>query len=132
MSDRFCDTNVLLYLIGADPQKAEIAERLLRSRPTISVQVLNEFAHAARRKTMRSWPEILRILDLIGNMTNVVPLTYDIHISGIELIGLHKFAVYDAMIVAAALERGCVVLWSEDMQHGQLIEGRLRILNPFV
>jgi predicted nucleic acid-binding protein len=132
MNDRFCDTNVLLYLLSNDQRKAAVAERLLRSIPTISVQVLNEFAYAARCKTMRSWPEILNMLSLIVTATDVVPLTYDIHVAGIDLVGLHKFSVYDAMIVAAALEHGCTTLYSEDMQHGQLIAGQLRILDPFL
>jgi predicted nucleic acid-binding protein len=131
MNDRFCDTNVLLYLIGSDQSKISVAERILRARPTISVQVLNEFAHAARQKAMREWPEVVDMLALIVTAAEVVPLTYDIHVAGMDLIGRHKFSIYDAMIVAAALEAGCTTLFSEDMQHGQLIAGRLHIVNPF-
>jgi predicted nucleic acid-binding protein len=132
MSDRFCDTNVLLYMISDDQPKADRAERILRAQPTVSAQVLNEFAHAARRKAMRPWPEIVDMLGLIVTAAEVVPLTYEIHVAGIDLVERYKFATYDAMIVAAALEAGCTTLYSEDMQHGQLIASRLRILNPFV
>jgi predicted nucleic acid-binding protein len=132
MSGRFCDTNVLLYLISDDLSKIARAEQILRARPTISVQVLNEFAHAARRKAMREWPEIVDMLGLIVTAAEVVPLTYGVHVVGMDLIERYKFSIYDAMILAAALEAGCTTLYSEDMQHGQFIAGRLRIVNPFL
>ena len=132
MSVSFCDTNVLLYLIGKDAAKAAVAERVLLGRPTISVQVLNEFAHAAKRKSMRSWPEIVDILALVrGAAAEIRPVTVDTHQVGMELFQRYQFALYDAMIVAAALEAGSDTLWSEDMQDGLLVAGQLRIRNPF-
>jgi predicted nucleic acid-binding protein len=44
----------------------------------------------------------------------------------------HGFSIFDALVVAAALQAGCSTLWSEDMQHGLMIDRRLRILNPFL
>ena len=44
----------------------------------------------------------------------------------------HRFSYWDSLIVAAALDAGCDTLYSEDMQHGQVVEGRLRLVNPFV
>lgn len=132
MSGSFCDTNVLLYLIGDDAPKAAIAERVLLERPVISVQVLNEFANVAKRKSLRSWLEILDILGVITATTaSVRPMTIDTHRLGIDLVALHRFAIYDAMLVAAALEAGCHTFHSEDMHDGLLIAGRLRIRNPF-
>ena len=132
MSGSFCDTNVLLYLLSQDQAKAAIAERLLTTRLVISVQVLNEFAHVARRKSLRTWPEIVDMLDKLRALTDLRPLALETHLVGIGIVGRHQFNLYDAMIVAAALEAGCDTLYSEDMQHGQMIEGRLRIANPFV
>lgn len=132
MTGSFCDTNVLLYLIGNDPLKAVVAERVLRERPTISVQVLNEFANVARRKSLRTWPEILEILEIIGRTTATVrPVTVETHRLGLDLVARHQFSIYDAMLVAAALEAGCHTLHSEDMHDGLLVAGRLRIVNPF-
>lgn len=131
MSDRFCDTNVLLYLIGDDDAKATRAEQILRAGPTISVQVLNEFASVARRKARKEWPEVRDMLNLISVAAEVVPLTYEVHIVGMDVAQRHNFHIYDALIIAAALEAGCTTLYSEDMQHGQLIAGRLRIVDPF-
>ena len=132
MSGSFCDTNVLLYLIGDDPPKAVTAERVLRERPLISAQVLNEFANVAKRKSLRMWPEILDMLRIITRTTaGVRPVTLETHRLGLDLVARHQFAIYDAMLVAAALEAGCHTLHSEDMHDGLLVAGRLRISNPF-
>ncbi|MDB5654248.1 MAG: hypothetical protein JWQ94_1861 [Tardiphaga sp.] len=60
-----------------------------------------------------------------------MPLTVDIHQSGLRLAERYGFSIYDSFIVAAALAADCDTLWSEDMQHGMLIDARLRIANPF-
>ena len=132
MNDRFADTNVLLYLTSKEIVKARVAERLLGEGLVISVQVMNEFANAGRRKIGLSWAEIHEMLDTISAISTVVPLTLAIHWRGLAIAERYLLATYDAMIVAAALEAGCNTLFSEDMQHGQMIEGRLRIANPFV
>ncbi|MDB5538655.1 MAG: PilT protein domain protein [Devosia sp.] len=132
MSGSFCDTNVLLYLISSDAPKAAVAEQMLFERPFISVQVLNEFANVAKRKSLRAWAEILDILQVITRTTaGVRPMTVATHNLGIELVTRHQFAIYDAMLVAAALEAECHTLYSEDMHDGLLVAGRLRIVNPF-
>ena len=53
------------------------------------------------------------------------------HDLGVELAERHGFAVYDAMIAAAALEAGCSILFTEDLQDGLRIGRRLRVRNPF-
>lgn len=131
MSASFCDTNILLYLLSQEQAKAAAAEDLLRQKPIVSVQVLNEFAHAARRKSMRTWDEIIDVLVLLRAFCPVRPLELDTHLLGLDIVRRYRFSLFDAMIVAAALQAGCSTLWSEDMQHGQVIEGRLQIVNPF-
>jgi predicted nucleic acid-binding protein len=132
MSGRFADTNVLLYLTSGDLAKAQTAERLLDEGLVLSVQVLNEFAHVARRKFGLSWAQTNDMLGTITSVSTVVPLTLETHRRGLALAELHRFATYDAMIVAAAELSGCDVLYSEDMHAGMLVAGRLRIVNPFV
>lgn len=131
MRGRFADTNVLLYLTSGDLQKANVAERLLDEGLILSVQVLNEFANVARRKFDMSWAQVNHALGVIAAVSTVVPVTLAIHRRGLALAEEHRFATYDAMIVAAAELSGCSTLYSEDMQHGRLIAGQLRILNPF-
>ena len=133
MKDKlFADTNVLLYLLSQDAQKADQAEVVLNKGLMISVQVLNEVTQVLRRKIKLSWPEIHTFLALIQSLCTVQPLTIETHAQGLTLAERYHFLVYDSMIVAAALLAQCRILYSEDMQHGLLVEGRLLIQNPFV
>jgi predicted nucleic acid-binding protein len=127
----FFDTNVVLHLLSADAVKADRAEELLATGGMISVQVLNEFASVASRKLRLSWPEIRDVLAPIRVICPVVPLSVDTHDRALLLVERYGLSLYDALIVAAALLAGCKTLYSEDMQHGQVIERQLTISNPF-
>ncbi len=131
VTDRFIDTNVLLYLLSEDAQKADRAEEVLVAGGTVSIQVLNEFASVASRKLRMSVTEIREVLSTIRALCKVVPLAEDTHDRGLQIAEKYKFSIYDAMIVAAALLSDCNTLLSEDMQHGQKIDGTLKIQNPF-
>jgi predicted nucleic acid-binding protein len=127
----FFDSNVVLYLGLHGTKKADRAERLLQSGGSISVQVLNECANVLRLKRKVPWPETHAFLAEVLSMVRVWPITIEIHRSGLRLAERYGFSVYDSFIVAAALAADCDTLWSEDMQHGMLVEQRLRIANPF-
>lgn len=76
--------------------------------------------------------EIQEILTQIRTICAVELITIDTHDCGIQLAMQYRLSIYDAMIVAAALLAGCTTLYSEDMQHGQVIDNQLIIRNPFV
>lgn len=138
MSDKvFVDTNVLVYLFGivkgarSDP-RMEIAEQIVAGGASISVQVLNEFVQVCRQKARLDWEKITQILDLIKQLCNpAIPLTRDTHWEAVSIARRYGFHFYDSLIVAAAMEGGCTVLCTEDLQHGQKV-GSLRIENPFL
>lgn len=131
MPGDFFDTNVLIYLASGRSEKADRAESLIRGGGTISVQVLNEIANVGRRKMRLSWEEVHGFLTLIRGLLPVEPVTVATHRSGLALAERYRLSIYDAMIAAAALLADCNRLWSEDMQHGMLIDQRLRVVNPF-
>jgi predicted nucleic acid-binding protein len=131
VSADFFDTNILLYSWSGDTVKAARAEELLMAGGVISVQVLNELALVARRKLKRDWAATRALVEPFSRFLTVVPVTRAVHERGMALGERHGFAVYDAMLVAAALEAGCEVFWSEDFHHGLVVEGRLRVVNPF-
>jgi predicted nucleic acid-binding protein len=131
MSGNFLDSNVLLYATSLDHIKADRVRVLLGSGGTISVQVLNEIAHVTLRKFRMSWADTKSFLSTIRDLLTVEPLTPDTHATGLRLAERYGFAIYDSMIVAAALAADCDTLWSEDMHDGLLVEKRLRIVNPF-
>ena len=126
----FADTNVILYLLDGG-EKADRAEAILRTGPRISVQVLNEALVNCRRKAGMSWGEADAFLRGLRALCPVEGVTVQTHEVGRALAERYGFPVYDAMIVASALIAGCGVLWSEDMQDGLVVEGRLRVVNPF-
>ncbi|HSW20048.1 MAG TPA: PIN domain-containing protein [Ramlibacter sp.] len=127
----FADTNVVLYLMSRDAQKAEQARAVVAERPIISVQVLNEITNVARRKLALPWNEIDEFLQLVRGLCPVEPLTLQSHDLGRGLCERYQLSVYDAMIVSSALLARCDTLYSEDMQAGLRIEKALTIVNPF-
>jgi predicted nucleic acid-binding protein len=127
----FLDTNVLLYLAGSDAAKAARSEALVEAGGVVSVQVLNELANVARRTMGLDWDQIHAMLATFRGLLAVRPLTVEVHEAGLALAERYGLSVYDAMIVAAALDAGCEVLWSEDMHHGLVVADRLRIVDPF-
>jgi predicted nucleic acid-binding protein len=131
MPGDFLDTNVLVDVAAGSSAKAKRAERIIAAGGVISVQVLNELANVARRKMQLSWVETRGFLSLIRGLLPVHPITVEIHETGLAMAERHGLSIYDAMIVASALHADCDRLWTEDMQHGMKIEGRLRIADPF-
>ncbi|BBL60184.1 PIN domain-containing protein [Methylomonas koyamae] len=128
----FFDSNVLLYLLSADDTKANRAEALLADGGAISVQVLNEFTSVATRKFKMSYAEVREALEVVKAICQIDPLSVDIHERGLDIAERYGFSWYDSLIVAAALVAQCECLYSEDLQHGQVVDNQLRIVNPFI
>ena len=136
MKRGFVDTNILVYAADStaqDPRKTQIArELLLQPALSLSVQVLNEFVATARnpkklnlsRKREAKW-----IREWLA--FQVVPLTRPTFEKALEIHLTFGFSHWDSLILAAALESGCDLLYSEDLQSGQRI-GSLQIVNPFL
>lgn len=131
MTERFLDTNVLLYLLAGDEMKADQAERVLSSGGVISVQVLNEFASVACRKLWMPMTEVREVLAVVRSLCRVVPLGVETHELGLQFAERYKLSIYDSMILSAAQLAGCDVVLSEDMQDGQTFDGTLTVRNPF-
>lgn len=94
MSDKvFLDTNILLYLLSADPIKAGKAEDVVASGGIISVQVLNEFASVASRKLQIPFEDIQEILAQIRTICTVEPITVDTHDSGMQLTMQYQLSI---------------------------------------
>jgi predicted nucleic acid-binding protein len=130
-ADTFFDTSVLLYLLSDDNAKADRVETLLSARGVVSVQVLNEFAVVALRKLKMPMSDVREILDTIRAVCAVEPLTIETHDRGLAVCERYRFSLYDSMLVAAALISGAKIIYSEDLQDGQVIESQLRVKNPF-
>ena len=128
----FLDTNVLTYAIAREDPHRSRAEELLAAGGVISVQVLNEFVSVARRKLQMSWEEVAEALDAIRVLCpSPVPITLHTHEAALKIAQRYGFGIHDALIAAAALDAKCSTLYSEDLADGQVIDGALRIRNPF-
>lgn len=133
MPDRaFLDTNVLIYALAKDDPRSMQAEELLAAGGVISVQILNEFASVARRKMSMSWTEVAEALGAIRVLCPApLPITMEMHEAALRVAEAYGYGIYDALVIAAALEVGCETLYSEELHDGQTIDGQVTIRNPF-
>ena len=130
-AEHFLDTNILIYAFTSDDPRNEKAENLVAVGGTVSVQVLNEFVNVSRHKLGREWNEIRDELSVLNRLlAPPVPITVEIHDAALDIAQRYGFQFYDSLIVAAALRAKCSTLYTEDLQHGQKIEG-LTVKNPF-
>ena len=127
----FFDTTVILYALAKDDARAEVAEALLAAGGVISVQILNEFVAVASRKLGMPWDDVLAALDAILILCpSPAPLMIETHQMALGIARKYKYHIYDALVIASAIEASCTTLYSEDLQDGQAIGG-LTIRNPF-
>jgi predicted nucleic acid-binding protein len=139
MSDRyFLDTNILIYTFDRHDEAKRarasglVEEALSTGRGVISSQVVQEFLNVATRKfaTPMATSEALRYLDdVLAPMCEVYP-SIDLFERALLLREATRYALYDSLIVAAALQAGCRTLFTEDMQDGRQFEGLL-VKDPF-
>ncbi len=136
MSERvFVDTNVFVYAEDEDePAKRAVAQGLIQQlaaeeRAVISTQVLSEYVAAARRKLGLSLAACREAVLLMCQL-HVVGVRPEHVLGAIDLASLHSLSLWDALIVRAASASGCARLLTEDLTHGQVIDG-VRVENPF-
>jgi predicted nucleic acid-binding protein len=130
-ADIFLDTNVLVYANSQGDHRTAIARQLLLDGGVIGVQVLNEFASVARTQLGLTWAEVHEAIENIVILCpNPRSLSFETHLHALGLSERYGFSIWDGLIVAAAAEARCSMLLTEDLQHGQVVEG-VRIENPF-
>ena len=128
----FLDSNIVLYALGNDLSKRVVADSLLAQKPVISTQVINECSHVLRRKRQYTPEDVSRELSAVIKAVTLVDVgIYEIR-SAWVIASRYRFSHYDSLIIAAALTSGCSILFSEDLQHEQIIDSQLTIRNPFL
>ena len=126
----FIDTNIFVYqLERLDTRKAAIAEGLIaqgiaRGTASISFQVVQECLNVALRKAQISLSEeeIRKYLQSVLAPLYRIQPSLRLYHAALDIKLRYQFSYYDSLIVAAALEAGCKILYSEDLQHNQSIE----------
>ncbi len=131
----FIDTNVLVYADAADAgdkqtrATALIAQHLREGSGVISTQVLHEFVNAAIRKLALPLDIVRQRVRLYARF-ETVGASAAAALEAIDLHALHQISFWDALILQAARQSGCVQVLTEDLQSGAVIGG-VRIVNPF-
>ena len=132
MSD-FVDSNVLIYSLLRRDARFDRARAILDAGPITSVQAVNETVSVARSKYRVEWLELNAFIEALEELLGAVhPLLPEDNREARGLAERYKLQWWDALIVATALRAGATRLLTEDLQHGQVIEGRLTVENPFL
>ncbi len=127
------DTNILVYvLIEETLDKRKIATRLISDSPCISSQVVSEFINVSKRKLALGKIEVLERCTNLLSFCKINSVTIDTLQLAKSIIQKYQLQIFDAIIVASAIESNCSILYSEDFQHEQLFENKLTIINPFL
>ena len=138
MNGEFIDTNVFIYLFDeTNDRKRTIADRIVKTAletrtARISHQVVQETLNVVTRKLpspMTAENAQRFLVQVLAPLWQIMP-NIALYRRGLDVQARYGFSFYDSLIIAAALESGCTRLYSEDLQHGQQIEG-LNIENPF-
>jgi predicted nucleic acid-binding protein len=130
----FFDTNVLIYLYSVDePEKQSKALQRIEATENrwISPQVLSELSNTLNKKFKLEYSAIAKVLNEILTSFQVITVQPDTIKQALNIAQIYRYSYYDSLIIAAALEQSCTILFSEDMQHEQSIEHHTLILNPF-
>lgn len=135
MSDKvFLDSNVLVYAYSYnEPAKQLTARQIIQHQTTlISTQVLQELVNIVTKKYKYSYTDAQQaVMENLQNNQLHTNTTTTI-LSDCEVAQQYKFSFNDSLIIAAALESNCSILYSEDLHDGLVVKDKLTIINPFV
>jgi len=133
----FFDTNILIYSVDRDeavksgPAGELVETHLVRGNGAISVQVLREFYSVSRRLgsplSERQAQEMVDYFSTFRTLSEDASMV----LGAVRRTQAMSISFWDALIVEAALKAGADRLFTEDLQHGQIIEG-MRVENPFL
>ena len=130
----FIDSNVWLYglIESGNPVKSAAARQLIQSvDAVVSQQVVNEVCVNLLKRAKFSEQQIRDVIASFFEKCHVVEITLLNLLAASELRERHSLSYWDSLIVSAALASGANVLYTEDMQHGLTVDGRMQIVSPF-
>ena len=122
----------MLYTLGKDAREKAIAREIVVGQSVVSVQVINEAVNVCLRRFAFTRERAYAFADILMRRTDMRPLDEATIRKSAEIAIRYRFSNWDSLIIAAALLANCDTLYSEDMQHGQIIDGKLTIVNPFL
>lgn len=134
MSDKITiDSNVLIYAFAQnDDFRKNIAKDIIAKCNILSIQAINETSYILLKKYNFPKEQLEQVILFLKEQFIISSLTTNTLDQTIILCKKYNFSFWDSMMIAAALDNHCTVIYTEDLSHGQLIENRLRIINPFI
>ncbi|MCL1836633.1 MAG: PIN domain-containing protein [Treponema sp.] len=132
MSKIALDSNILIYNHSLDHEKKRlIAIGFFNEMPVVSSQVISEYLNVMRKKFKVEKNELMQICSSWLEKCTVQPVVSSTIKHAQNLVAKYDFQLFDGIVVAAALEANCDILYSEDMHDGLVVEKTLTIINPF-
>jgi predicted nucleic acid-binding protein len=128
----FLDTNVFIYAYSNDLIKKKRSFELLNLLCITSTQVLSELGNVCFKKLKFSETSVSKAIKETMDSCDIFIVNETTIQRAVFIKGRYNYSYYDSLILAAALESDCSVLYSEDLQNGQIIENSLKIINPFI
>ncbi len=130
----FIDTNVLVYLYSGDESAKKTAAMSVLGNGTacVTTQVLGELANVLTKQFLLATITVQAVVHEVSDACEVHPVTPELIFAALRLREQYRYSFYDSLIIAGARMTGSVILYSEDMQHGQVIDGTLTIQSPFI
>ena len=126
------DTNILIYAFGKqDDDRKQIAKEVITKCNIISLQVVNETVYVLLKKFKFQLTEVDDVIHFMKQKFIISDLNIHTLDQTVEISARYGFSFWDSMMIASALNNHCSIMYSEDLQHNQIIEERLQIINPF-
>ena len=132
----FFDTNILVYTVDErNSQKQNIARDLIEKaiqnhNGIISTQTLQEFYNVAIKKLKCPKEKAKILVKMFSECLSVSPISVPIVLNAIDISINNQISIWDSLMLSSANDTGCIIIYSEDMNNGQIINGT-KILNPF-
>ena len=125
------DTNIAIYALTTS-NRTDAATAALRACRFLSVQVLNEYANVSLRKRQLDWTRVAEDIDeLKRGIGTILDISATANAEALRIAERYRLSFYDSLLLAVAVAGGASIFYSEDMQHDLLIDGTLRIVDPF-
>lgn len=131
----FFDTNIFIYLYADNElDKQTISKEIIDKADDCitSTQILNEINNVMIKKWRMPIESVKTIQKDVRQISKVLYINESTIDKAIDLNAGYGFSYYDCLMLASALEEDCSIIYTEDMSNGQIIENRLKIINPFI
>ena len=130
----FIDTNILIYLYSQEASKQNKILSLLNRDEifVISTQIIMEFCNVLVRKLKYTKSELDIAIEDFNRNFEISYINQNTIKKALEIHEVYKYSLFDCLVISTAMEANCSIIYSEDMQHNQMIDNKVKIINPFI